>query len=111
MSTRPETTPARATIFEDKKVINREFEGKWSQDAMTRTRKVWRDQNSALARERDLALQRQRVARGKWFQDAKIKARNVWRDQNIALARKRDLALSALARERYLALQRQRAAH
>jgi hypothetical protein len=105
VSTGPETTPARAVGEEDKKVINREVPGKWSPEAMTRTRKAWRDENSALARERDLALQRQRVAQGKWLRDAKMRARNVWRDQNIELARKRDRTV-ALRREQDLALQR-----
>ena len=72
---------------------------------MTRTRKVWRDENSALARERDLALQRQRATQGKWLLDAKMRARNVWRDQNIGLARQRDRTV-ALRREQDLALQR-----
>jgi hypothetical protein len=117
--------------LEDKKVINKERRRKWSQDLKANTRNVSRDRNSALARERDLALQRQWVAQGKWLQDAKASARNVWRERNSALARKRDLALqrerveqgkkslpddlgrdrnSALARELDLALQRQWAA-
>jgi hypothetical protein len=57
--------------LEDKKVINRERQGKWFRDAKARARNVWRDRNSALARERDLALQRQRVAQGCFLESLK----------------------------------------